>query len=100
MPADQFQSGRSVVRAVNLVPKIREDVAQVVADIAVVVNDEDPRTRNRCHGEAPSPEATTSRIVNSLPLPRSLATRSVPRFFSTMERVIASPSPSPRAFVE
>ncbi len=40
--AHQLQCRRPVVREVDLIAQVGEDVAQVAADVRVVVDDEDP----------------------------------------------------------
>ena len=52
--AHQLERRRPVVGEVDLVAQVGEDVAQVAADVRVVVHDEDPRIIAACHAAAPS----------------------------------------------
>ena len=75
----QLQGRRAVVGEVDPVAQVGEDVAEVAADVRIVVDDEDrgPLSGVVMRGP-PSPGAAASRIVKALPCPGSLVTRRVP----------------------
>ena len=79
-PAHQLERRRPVVGEVDRVAQVGEDVAQVAADVRVVVHDEDPRIVAACHEAAPSQGDVdaVNRIVKVLPRPGSLVTRRLP----------------------
>ena len=74
MPADQIEGRRAIERGVDLIAEVAQNVVQVVADIRVVVHDEDSRFRPARHGVSPSEGNAVSWIVNVLPCPGSLFT--------------------------
>ncbi len=78
MLAHQLQRREPVEGEVDLIAQVGEDVAEVAADVLVVVDNEDSVYLRARHDEVPSPGAAVNRRVKTLPRPISLITRNAP----------------------
>lgn len=76
--SNQLECGQTVVCAIDPVAQVGKDVAHVLADIAVIIDDEDPVFVLAAQAVSPSWGEAASRIVNVLPRPGSLVTQRVP----------------------